>query len=82
MIWFEEMFPVPPVALRIQISLHVGKCLRKEDIFGCENVSTVRKGRRRSKRGGDGQRERFAKMQISCRNNQTFSFRLRHAYSE
>lgn len=34
------------VASRIEISLHVGKCLRTEDIFGRENVSTVRRGRR------------------------------------
>lgn len=34
------------VASCIEISLYVGKCLRTEDIFGCENVSTVRRGRR------------------------------------
>jgi len=68
------------VASRIGISLHVGKCLRTADIFGRENVSTVRRGRRSRvvKERADGQRERFAKMQISCRNSQTFSFRLRH----
>jgi len=28
------------VAPRVKISFHVGKCLRTEDIFGRENVST------------------------------------------